>query len=166
MARERIASVVVVALLTVISAAFLWAAEPGYTVDYPQGYRQWTHVKSSVIGPQSPAYEKSGGLHNFYANEKALEGYRTGKFPDGSVLIDERNKAEETGGVTSTGDRLGIAVMVKDRQRYAETEGWGYEVFVADNQANGVLNAQGRMGCYNCHLGQKEHDFVFSELRE
>lgn len=163
-ATRRIASVVV-ALLTVVLAAYLWA-EPNYTVGYPQGYRTWTHVMSYVIGPQSPAYDRNGGLHNFYANEKALEGYRTGKFPDGSILIDERNKAEEAGGMTRTGDWVGIAVMVRDSQRYAETGGWGYEVFSANNQPTGVLNAQRRMGCYNCHLKQKERDFVFTELRQ
>ncbi len=163
--RRRIASVVVGAFLAVILAGYLWA-EPDYAVEYPQGYRDWTHVMSYVIGPQSPAYEKNGGLHNFYANEKALEGYRTGKFPDGSILIDERNKAEETSGITRTGDRLGVAVMVRDGRRYAETGGWGFEVFRGSNQTTGALNAQSRMGCFNCHLKQKEHDLVFTGLRE
>ena len=56
--------------------------------------------------------------------------------------------------------------MVKDSRRYAETGGWSYEVFVGNSPSHGVLNAQGRMGCFNCHAGQKEHDFVFSALRE
>ena len=99
---------VVLAVLAVISAAWLWA-EPEYTVEYPQGYRKWTHVMSYVIGPQSPAYERNGGLHNFYANDKAVEGYRTGQFPDGSILIDERNKTEEKDGVARTGDRSASA---------------------------------------------------------
>jgi hypothetical protein len=154
---------VVMAFLAVISAVHLWA-EPDYTVEYPEGYRKWTHVMSTVIGPESPAYQTSGGLHNFYANEKALEGYRTGKFPDGSVLIDERNKAEESSGVTRAGDSIGVAVMVKDSRRYATTEGWGYEVF--KNSTTGALDAQRRTACYNCHMKQKEHDFVFSKLRE
>ncbi len=163
--KRRIAPVVVLGFLAAILTAILWA-EPSYTVEYPQGYRDWTHVTSSVIGPQSPAYEKSGGLHHFYANEKALEGYRTGKFPDGSVLVDERNKAEETNGIAKTGDRLGVAVMVKDSQRYAETGGWGFEVFRGDNSPNGVLNAQGRMGCFTCHERQKEQDLVFTKRRQ
>ena len=163
--RTPITSAVAVAFLAVISVAYLWA-EPDYSPEFPQGYRNWTHVMSYVIGPQSPAYERNGGLHNFYANEKALQGYRTGKFPDGSILIDERNRTEEKVGVMRTGDFLGVGVMIKDSQRYAETGGWGFEVFVGNNQTNGVLNAQSRMGCYNCHLGQKDQDFVFTKLRE
>jgi cytochrome P460 len=143
----------------------LWA-RPDYKVEYPQGYRNWTHVMSYLIGPQSPAYEKNGGLHHFYANEKAMEGYRTGKFPDGSAIVDERNKAQENEGVTRVGDNLGIGVMVKDSQRYAETGGWGFEIFVSNNRADGVLTAQSRATCYNCHAKQKDHDFVYTAIRK
>ena len=73
MTRRSVIAAVVVAALAVFSTADRWA-EPDYAVDYPQGYRSWTHVMSYVIGPQSPAHARNGGLHNFYANEKALEG--------------------------------------------------------------------------------------------
>jgi hypothetical protein len=33
------------AFLTGFSAGYLWA-EPNYTIEYPQGYRKWTHVMS------------------------------------------------------------------------------------------------------------------------
>jgi opacity protein-like surface antigen len=157
----------VAAALAVAPVALLWAASAAeYSVEYPQDYRTWTHVMSYVIGSQSPAFEKSGGLHNFYANDKALEGYRAGKFPDGSVLIDERNKAEDKDGVTRTGDRLGVAVMIKDSRRYAETGGWGFEVFAGNDPPKSRLNGEGRMRCFNCHSQQRDHDFVFTELRD
>ena len=56
-------------------------------VDYPTGYRDWTHVKSMVIQPGHQLYESFGGIHHIYANQSALEGYRTGSFADGSVII-------------------------------------------------------------------------------
>jgi cytochrome P460 len=149
----------------IVTFSLYVSARPDYKVEYPKGYRAWTHVMSYLIGPQSPAYERNGGLHHFYANEKAMEGYRSGKFPDGSVLIDERNKAQENEGVTRVGDLIGIGVMVKDSRRYADTGGWGFEIFVGDNQANGVLSAQGRATCYNCHVKQKDNDYIFSKLR-
>jgi hypothetical protein len=158
-------SIVPALLVTLISAACL-RANSTYTVEYPQGYRKWTHVMSYVIGPQAPGYEKNGGLHHFYANDKAVEGYRTGKFPDGSMLVDERNKAEEKSGKTTGGDWIGIGVMVKDSQRYAETGGWGFEVFTAGNPTNGWLTTDSRQGCFNCHAKQKDRDFVFSQLRK
>jgi cytochrome P460 len=142
----------------------LWA-KPDSQVEYPQGYRNWTHVMSYLIGPQSPAYEKSGGLHHFYANERAMEGYRAGKFPDGSVIVDERNKAQENEGVTRVGDRVGVAVMVKDSIRYPETGGWGFEVFRGESPTT-VLTAQGRATCYNCHAKRKDSDFVYTTIRK
>jgi cytochrome P460 len=161
---EKMKIIVLVTGVIVTFSLYGWA-KPDYKVEYPNGYRNWTHVMSYLIGPQSPAYEKNGGLHHFYANEKALEGYRTGNFPDGSVLVDERNKAQENEGKTQGGDLIGIGVMVKDSRRYADTGGWGFEVFVGDNRANGLLNAQGRAMCYNCHVKQKDNDYVFSKLR-
>jgi hypothetical protein len=82
------------------------------------------------------------------------------------VIIDERNKAQENEGVTRVGDHLGIGVMVKDSQRFAETGGWGFEIFNSDNRKDGALTAQGRAACYNCHAKQKDNDYVFSKLRK
>jgi Cytochrome P460 len=155
---------VLIAPMIVMFSLYVWA-RPDYKVEYPKGYRNWTHVMSYLIGPQSPAYEKNGGLHHFYANEKAMEGYHSGKFPEGSVIVDERNKAQENEGVARVGDLIGIGVMVKDSRRYADTGGWGFEIFVGDNHANGLLTAQGRAMCYNCHAKQKDNDYVFSKLR-
>jgi len=50
---------------------------------YPEGHRNWTHVKSMVIEKGHPLYEAFGGIHHLYANKQALEGYRSGKFPAG-----------------------------------------------------------------------------------
>jgi len=157
---------IAVLIATVIVTFSLYVlARPGSYLEYPQGYRKWTHVMSYLIGPQNPAFEKNGGLHHFYANEKAMEGYRTGKFPDGSVIVDERNKAQDNEGVTRVGDFLGIGVMMKDSQRYAETGGWGFEIFVGNNHTDGVLSAESRARCYDCHVKQKDHDFVFTAIR-
>ena len=54
---------------------------------FPKEFRTWAHVKSVLVGPQSAAFATEGGIHHIYANEKAREGYETGKFPDGSVIV-------------------------------------------------------------------------------
>ena len=136
------------------------------TIPYPAGYRQWAHVKSALIGPQSPSFESFGGLHHIYANEKAMEGYRTGRFPDGSVIVFDLLETRESQGVTTEGPRLRIGVMVKESKRYAETGGWGYEGFKGDSHTDRRLNPESRMACYNCHAQRKDYDFVFSEFRK
>ena len=50
------------------------AAAPEDAVDYPADYRQWAHVKSTLVGPQNPGFATNGGLHHFYANPKGMEG--------------------------------------------------------------------------------------------
>ena len=56
-------------------------------IAYPEGFRAWTHVSSGVVGPKSPAAPKYEGVHHIYANATALEGYRTGRWADGAVIV-------------------------------------------------------------------------------
>ena len=94
----------------VVSILALGVCLQGADVPYPAGYRQWTHVKSTLIGPQHPRFAANGGLHHFYANEKALEGYRTGKFPDGAVLVDDLLEIKDIGGgITAESTRRRVA---------------------------------------------------------
>lgn len=134
-------------------------------VPFPADYRKWAVAKSMVVGPASKMFEINGGLHHYYANEKAMEGYRSGKFPDGAVIVDERLQTQESEGITSEGPRRSIAVMMKDNQRYRETGGWGFEAFTGDNQTDGAP-AKVRTACFECHVKQKDRDYVFTGFRK
>ncbi|HEX6929881.1 MAG TPA: cytochrome P460 family protein, partial [Gammaproteobacteria bacterium] len=76
-------------IATLAAAAACLAAFAADTVQvaYPEGYREWTHVKSMVIREGHPLFASFGGIHHLYANDKAMEGYRSGKFPDGAVIV-------------------------------------------------------------------------------
>src|ERR1043166_9718900 len=84
--RSRMKLSILAAAVTLACSLPLWAGSDD-AVPYPSGYRQWTRVTSALVDPKSPAFESSGGIHHIYANDKAMEGYRTGKFPDGSVMV-------------------------------------------------------------------------------
>jgi hypothetical protein len=140
-------------------------ARPGYAVEYPRDYRKWVHVKSALIGPQNPAFARYGGIHHIYANDRAMEGYATGRFADGAVIVFDLLETKENSGATTEGQRRFIDVMIKNGERYRETGGWGFEEFKGDTGTEGSLNAQERMACYSCHTGVKGHDFVFSAFR-
>src|SRR5260370_19359 len=86
-----------------------------------------------------------------YANEMAMEGYRSGRFPDGSVIVFDVLETLEKAGVTSEGPRRLIDVMTRDGQRYGDTGGWGFEEFKGDSQTDRVLTAEGKTACYTCH---------------
>ena len=147
-----------------LGCCYTFAGDGGTAVSYPKEYRQWAHVKSTLIGPQHASFASNGGIHHFYANGKGVEGYRTGKFPDGSVLIDDLLEVKESAGVTSEGARRRLAVMVKDSQRYPDTGGWGFEIFKGDGLSDGALNAEAKAACFACH--QKARDSVFSAFRQ
>ena len=136
-------------------------------VPYPAGYREWTHVKSNLIGPKSPLYKEIGGYQHIYANEKGMEGYRTGHFPEGSVLIYDFLEGRETdSGSTVEGPRRFTSVMVKDTKRYAATGGWGYEEFRGDSTTDRMVAADAATTCFACHQQRAEKDYVFSTYRK
>lgn len=153
-----------------VAAALLLAAAdaaPPPEVAYPTGFRAWTHVTSGVISPGSPAFDHFGGLHSIYANKPALEGYRTGRYPDGSVLaFDVVALAEDAVSHTSTpGQRRIVDVMVKDSTLYAATGGWGYGEFKGSSRTERSLTqAQAAGACHSCHQTRKATDSVFSRI--
>ena len=156
---------IAIAVVGILTWAFRLQADSNDSVAYPLGYRKWAHVKSALIGPQSPIFERYGGIHHIYANEKAIDGYRTGQFQDGSVIVFDLLETKESVGVTTEGPRRFIDVMAKDGRLFAESGGWGYEEFKGDSQTERTLTAETRATCYNCHAKQKGHDFIFSAFR-
>jgi Cytochrome P460 len=132
---------------------------------FPKAFRRWAHVKSVMVGPQSTAFATEGGMHHIYASDIALEGYNTGKFPDGSVIVYDLLETKEIAGNTLEGPTRRVDVMVKDTDRYRTTGGWHFMSFSGSKQTDGTLPADRQAVCFNCHANRKEHDFVFSEFR-
>ena len=141
----------------ILASVFSVFADSSVTVPFPADFRKWAVTKSFITGTES----KAAGFHHYYANDKAMAGFATGKFPDGAVIVDERLAVEQHGGGSFEGKRLGIAVMMKDSQRYAETGGWSFDGAAGDSQTLGA-SAEKRAACYACHSKQKDRDFVFS----
>jgi len=143
------------------------AADDTTQVDYPEGYRDWTHVKSLILLENHPFAETFGGLHHVYANEIALEALKNGTpYPDGSVLVFDLMEvitdADET--ATSEGPRIRKDVMQKNAALWAETGGWGYETFFGADNERIITDPFG--SCHACHLGAEETGYVFSQYRE
>ena len=159
--RNRVAGL---ALLVIASAVI--AAEKSPEVSFPADYRSWLHVKSEVVGPEAKSFAAEGGkMYHFYANPQALEGYRTGHFQDGSVLVRETLRTVDgqgdSKGILTEGERSALDVMIKDDHLYRDTGGWGFETFDGKN----VRHADSAK-CYACHSKQKDHDLVFTTLRQ
>jgi len=154
----------IVTLLGIIAATVAYAADP--EVPYPAGYRDWYHVKSMVIEEGHPLFGAFGGIHHIYANDKALEGYRSGTFPDGAVIIFDLLEAVHDDNAITEGDRKVVGVMHKDSKKFAATGGWGFEGFGGGDPANRVVGANAASACFGCHQPQKAQDYTFSRLRD
>lgn len=142
----------------------VWAADP--QVPYPSSYRDWQHVKSMVIDEGHPLFGAFGGIHHLYANPKAIEGYKAGKFADGSVIVFDLLEASRKDSAVTEGARKVLGVMHKDATKYAATGGWGFEGFGSGDQSKRVVGANAASACFACHAPQKDHDYVFSRLRD
>lgn len=150
-------------LLATVSSGTMAAEAPA--VAYPEGYRNWHHVKSMVINAGHPLHAALGGIHHIYANGKAVEGYRKGKFPDGAVIIFDLLEAKSADNAVTEGARKVVGVMVKNAAAYSATGGWGFEGFKGDSKTERAVGKNAAQACYGCHAPQKDRDFVFSALR-
>ena len=140
------------------------AAEP--QVPYPTGYRNWHHVKTMIIDKGHSLYEAFGGIHHLYANPKAVAGYKSGKFPDGAIIVFDLLEAKTADNAVSEGTRNVVGVMHKDAKKFAATGGWGFEGFGGGDKTNRVVRDNAASACFACHEPQKGHDYVFSRLRD
>jgi hypothetical protein len=153
------------ALLLCLAAAPALAADPA-PVPYPEGYRNWTHVKSMVIEKGHPLYDAFGGIHHLYANAKAMQGYRSGKFPAGAVIVFDLLDAERKDNAVQEGARKVVGVMHKDANKWKDTGGWGFEGFKGDSKTERAVGKNAATACFQCHASQKDRDFVFSGYRK
>ena len=132
-------------------------------IPYPEGYRRWTHIKSGLLSQDHPKV-KYRGFNHVYANDKAFQGYESGTFPEGSIIVFDVVKSTTINdNYTAEGGRDHIDVMVKDEAKFPTTGGWGYAQFDENNTAKILTDIQ-VIQCYNCHLTQSDH--VFSQFRK
>ncbi|MGY6275643.1 cytochrome P460 family protein [Methylomonas sp. MgM2] len=137
-------------------------------ISLPAGFRQhWTHLGSWVVAKvDAPGY----GFHDVYTQAQAVEAFkRSGRFPDGTVLVKEirgLSSAEmTTGPATWAADPKVWFVMVKDdKNRFAGNrhwaEGWGWALFnAADTKKN--VSTGFRDSCQACHEPARASDWVF-----
>jgi len=178
MLMKKTLSLLVLLAAATIGIASLGANEPNTSnppeVSYPDGYRAWRFVSSVLLLPKEGAAKNPvndakspaphGLIHNVYANDKALEGYRTGHFPEGAVLIADWFVLEPAGPELVQGPRKSINVMVRDA-RFTATGGWGFEDFDKDSHIIRNVGQNAVKSCLECHRRAEDHEYVFGILK-
>jgi Cytochrome P460 len=123
---------------------------------FPKEFLQWAHVKSSSA--------EAPNVVHIYANQNAVEGYKTGKFPDGSVIVYDVLEAKELAGKTTEGATRRVDVMVKRTALYRDSGGWEFISYPGGDPTAGKHTEARQAACASCHAQRKEHDYVFSEF--
>lgn len=147
--------------LGVLSTSVVWAVDSG---QYPENFRRWVHVGTGVILPGGTFPQNEQGMHHIFANQKALDGYASGDFPDGSVIVYELREAQQKNGIIFEGERRRVDVMIKSSSLHSKTGGWKFERFFGNQQAQDAVHDSGA-SCFQCHANASTHGFVFSQLR-
>ena len=114
----------------------------------------------------------AAGLHVVYTQPGVIESYRkTGKFPDGAVLIKEllktKTKQMTTGRVSHATERAGWFVMVKDATgRFKDNklwgDGWGWAFFGSKDRVK-TPTKDYKAECLGCHIPAKKNDWIYVE---
>lgn len=139
-------------------------------ITLPADFRISTTHLGSWFVPEGDA----SGFHGVYTNKTTIEQFRkTGKFPDGSVLIKELRASNKGDYTTGKGVSHEIAnlkqwfVMVKDsKNRFSANpvwgDGWGWGLFKTDNPTKNVATNY-KSDCLGCHIPAKDKDWVYTE---
>lgn len=162
--RTRVVSVMV--FVVAGSLGFLYAqAQKKPAIAYPQGYRNWIHVKSMVIfSKDNKLFDRFAGMHSVYVNEIGWKALRLGSaFPDGAIFVFDLYGTRTYQGAIEASGRKFLAVMKKNSKLYPDTGGWGFEVFQSYQDKGSLKDMK---ECFNCHSAQKRRDYVFSEFAE
>jgi len=158
----------IVIAIAAASSVLVWrhslSTDTEALVAYPDGYREWSHVKSAVIGPAHKNFAMLGGFAHTYANEQATAGYRTRQFPEQSVIVVDWLQMSDKEGAFVEGSRRQVDVMVKDSKRFAATGGWGFQRFVKDSKTERSTEVTPQQ-CFACHNQLKKDELVLSSYR-
>ena len=134
-------------------------------VAFPEGYRDWRHIKSMVLLPGHSLENPFGGSHHVYGNRKAIEGLKSGKYADGATFAFDLFDAPNEDHAITEGNRKLLGVMVRNAKAFAETGGWGFEGFAGDTKTERLV-ADGGKSCFACHQSQAQSQYVFTKARD
>ncbi|HXE98340.1 MAG TPA: cytochrome P460 family protein [Dongiaceae bacterium] len=131
----------------------------------PRNYRQWVFVGAPVT-PNDMNNGKAAfpEFHHVYIDPASFAAYKkTGKFPNGTVLVKELAgvgaKSSASGNGYFAGEFIGVAASVKDAKRFAKEPGnWAYFSFMGDGG-----KALATAACNACHQQNAAEDLVFTQ---
>ena len=138
----------------------------------PKEYRQWVFVGAPVT-PNDMNNGKAAfpEFHDVYIDPASFAAYnKTGKFPDGTMLIKELAsvgaKSAASGNGYFPGEFIEVEAVVKDSKRFAKEPGnWAYFKFMGeDGKPLDKAKMQPTANCNGCHEKNAAEDWVFTQF--
>jgi Cytochrome P460 len=135
----------------------------------PENYR----TRYQALGSWAIAADDGPGskqIHEVYASPGTIDAYhKTGRFPEGAVLVKEvfgASTGSMTTGTVSHADQLkGWFVMVKDGKNSHPGnplwgDGWGWSWFDADKPLK-TTSTNYKTDCQGCHVPAQSTDWIY-----
>ena len=161
-----------------IAAAFAGQARAGTVLRFtddgalmrPEGYREWIFL-GATVSPNDINFGSaySPGIKHTYMDPASFAHFkRTGEFPTGAVIVQERLDTAPSEFMNATGyfagKYLGLQAMVKAPDRFDDSV-WGFFSFGAPPYAEKVhaVPGMGELDCTGCHA-YADHDWVFTRF--
>jgi hypothetical protein len=123
-----------------------------------------------ALGAYTVLDPKGNQMHVTYASPGTAEAYRrTGKFPDGAVLVKEvfgTEHAQMTTGDAhwASGTKIWFVLIKDSKGRYPGNplwgDGWGWALFKADAPDKQVATDY-KKDCLGCHIPAKTTDWIY-----
>jgi hypothetical protein len=132
----------------------------------PSDFRE----RYQAIGTYMVLNPNGNQMHVTYASPGAAEIYRkTGKFPDGAVLVKEvfgTDHAQLTTGDAhwASGTKVWFVMIKDEKGRYSDNalwgDGWGWALFKSDAPDKQVATDY-KKDCLGCHIPARGTDWVY-----
>jgi hypothetical protein len=141
---------------------------PDGKLAFPENFREWIFLSAGRGMTYGPSANPDGPpqFDNVFVNPAAYRAFmKSGRWPEQSIFVLEIRKARTEGSINKggqfQGDTIAIEVLVKDTKRFADTRGWGFFEYDAENHSAAAKLPKSAT-CYACHAGNAavEHTFV------
>ena len=78
-----------------------------------------------------------------------------------TLLITDLHDSAISDGSYVEGPRKLIAIMLKDKKKYAATGGWGFQAWAGGDPKKPLVTDPTKQ-CFECHQPKKDQDYVYS----
>lgn len=138
----------------------------------PESYREWIFVGTPVTpNDMNDGKAPFPEFHHVYIHPKAYKKYKkTGKFPDGTILVKELisvgSKKATSGNGYFQGEFIGLEATIKDSKMFPKEPGnWAYFSFTTEDHKMLKSSAKAfpAASCNACHQGSAAEDWVFTQ---